>query len=255
MTICSQKSYAQKKSTIAITYPTSTTVWKIPETIEIQWNTINLDTTKSIRFFLARDEVVVQELGKFKNKGYAKGIKLAKNISSGNTYQVVGIELFPDNKHHVAKFVTPFFSIKKERPVKPLEKTATANIAAEQNMNHPIRQEFEGRKISYVKKLVFSSEHISVKIWDHEKEDGDIVSIYLNGTLVVSKHLLTKKFREFDIKLEPDKPNDLLLYAHNLGEVSPNTVSLEITDSIKSEKITLNSYLSSSEAVLISVKK
>ncbi|NAY92638.1 hypothetical protein GTQ34_11985 [Muricauda sp. JGD-17] len=222
---------------------------------------------------------MVQELGRFKNNGYAKGIKLAKNINSGTSYQVMGIELLPNNKERVAKFATPFFSIKnkesderkrqallarnnqnqsnkeKKKDRKKLKKITSSPIAAKTNVTPPLRKEFEGRRISYVKNLVFESEHLTVKIWDHEKEDGDIVSIYLNGALVLSKHLLTNDLREFDIELDPEKPNDFLLYAHNLGEVSPNTVSVEIASTVKAETITLNSYLRSCEAVLINVKK
>lgn len=55
--------------------------------------------------------MVVQELGSFKNDGFESGIELAKNIGSGNRYQVVAIELFPDDKYNIAKRVTPFFTI------------------------------------------------------------------------------------------------------------------------------------------------
>ncbi|WP_222983057.1 hypothetical protein [Flagellimonas meishanensis] len=275
VTLCLQSTHSQQgqeadKSTISITYPMSSTVWEIPELAELRWTTKNMDTTKSIRFFLVRNKTVVQELGRFKNNGHATGIRLAKNINSGGSYQVMGMELFPNKKDQVAKFVTPFFTIKNKEsderkrlselarndkvPSKRQDKLAT--LSADANTKaRPIPKEFEGRRISYVKNLAFESEHLKVKIWDHEKEDGDIVSIYLNGELVLSKHLLTNDLREFDIELDPAKPNDLLLYAHNLGEVSPNTVSVEIASASKAETITLNSYLRSCEAVLISVKK
>ena len=264
---CVIAGYAQEtsnnsKSAISITYPLSSTVWETNEPAEVQWITQNIDTTKSIRFFLLRNKTVVQELGRFKNLGEAQGIKLAKNVGSGDNYQVMAIELFPDNKEQIAKYATPFFSIRNReadlrRKEYELAKN-TANTSKPQNKTipqQPVRREFEGRKISYVKNLTFDSERLTVKVWDHQEEDGDIVSIYLNGELVLSKHLLTKNFQEFNIELDSNKPNDLLLYAHNLGEVSPNTVSVEIISDKKSENLTLNSYLQSCEAVLINVKK
>ena len=261
---------ARNKSAITITYPISSTEWEIEEPAELRWTTKNMDTTKSIRFFLVRNKTVVQELGRFKNNGHATGIKLAKNINSGTSYQVMGIELFPNNPKQVAKFATSLFSIKNKasdkrkrqaelarqnanRPVKPPKKAITPNTKPKVAYKAP--KEFEGRRISYVKNLAFESEHLTVKVWDHEQEDGDIVSIYLNGDLVLSKHLLTNDSQEFKIELDPVKPNDFLLYAHNLGEVSPNTVAVEITSPGKSEKLTLNSHLRSCEAVLINVKK
>ncbi|MFS4454912.1 hypothetical protein [Maribacter sp. 2304DJ31-5] len=270
----------EKKSSITINNPKQGTVWTIPELVGLEWEVQHMNTEKSTRFFLVRNEMVVQELGSFKNTGSIEGIELAKNIDSGDRYQVVGIELFPDNKYNVAKFVTPFFAIvnkasderkrkqelaaipitskkkkktKKRKKEKPKQKIAQLTIGT--NPKTDIRQEFNGRKISYTKELVFNDENISVKIWDHGRQDGDIVSIYLNGNSVVSKYHLTYWKKEFKIKLDPNKSNDLFLYAHNLGKAPPNTVSIEITDGNKSENIILNSDLQSCEAVMISVKK
>ncbi len=262
-----QKRLNNTYSSLQITYPISSTVWETSEPAELQWKTQNIDTTKSIRFFLLRNKTVIQELGRFKNKGFSEGIQLAKNVGSGDNYRVVGIELFPENKNRVAKYATPFFSIKnkaadlRKEQSELARKNATASASVVSSpapvptINRPIPKEFEGRKISYVKNLTFDSERLTVNVWDHQEEDGDIVSIYLNGELVLSKHLLTKSLQQFNIELDTKGPNDFLLYAHNLGEVSPNTVSVEITSDTKSEKITLNSYLQSCEAVLISVKK
>jgi len=273
-----QESPTENKSILTITYPISSTVWETSKPVELQWRTQNIDTSKSIRFFLLRNKTVVQELGRFKNNGSAKEIKLAKNIGSGDSYQIMGIELFPSNKQSIAKYATSFFSIRNKaaderkkqwelasnnstiskNQKKKKRKNTKKNTPAVTNTsktNFPVRQEFEERRISYVKNLTFDSDRLTVKIWDHQEEDGDLISIYLNGELVLSKHLLTNDFREFDIQLDTEKPNDFLLYAHNLGEISPNTVSVEITSATKSEKMTLNSYLRSCEAVLINVKK
>lgn len=285
------------KSAITIDHPAQGTVWSIPELVKLEWSVEHMDVEKNTRFFLIRDEMVVQELGSFKNNGLAEGIELAKNIGSGDRYQVVGIELFPKDKFQIAKFVTPFFTItnkaaddrkkereealaaistpsakkkKKERRRKnkkapapeQLPEPANTSVTVEQpkaadgmGQTPAVRSEFDGRKISYTKDLEFESTDITVKIWDHGRQDGDIVSIYLNGSLVVTKHYLTYYKRSFQIKLDPKKSNDLFLYAHNLGSSPPNTVSIELTDGIKSENMILNSDLQSCEAVMISVKK
>ena len=101
-----------KKTKIDISYPNSSTVWDITQPAKLEWSTINIGSEKSIRFFLALNDMVVQELGTFKNSFSVSDIILAKNISTGDAYQVVGIELFPDNKYQIAKFATPYFSIK-----------------------------------------------------------------------------------------------------------------------------------------------
>lgn len=259
-------------SAITITDPGLGTVWNIPQKISLAWNTVAIDTSKSIRFFLVRNEMVVQELGSFKNDGFEDGIELAKNIGSGDRYQVVAIELFPENKFKIAKQVTPFFSIVNKASDERKKKQQLANTdssKSSRSQNRPVqtvsnsaiaqkeplkRETFEGRKISYIQEMEFDSENITVKIWDHGRQDGDIVSIFLNGISVVSKYYLTYYKKEFDVKLNPNKANDLFLYAHNLGDSPPNTVSVEISDGSKSENIILNSDLQSCEAVLISVR-
>ncbi|WP_423997226.1 hypothetical protein [Maribacter sp. IgM3_T14_3] len=270
-------SFAQDIATINIVSPNENTAWNIPDKITLEWNTVKIDTSKSIRFFLVRNEMVVQELGSFKNDGFEDGIELAKNIGSGNRYQVVAIELFPDDKFNIAKKVTPFFSItnaasderkkkqqlanmntvvaKKKSKSKTKKQATPKQTEVVQVESKPeVRDSFDGRKISYTKEFEFESENLIVKIWDHGRQDGDIVSIYLNGVQVVKKYYLTYWKKEFKIKLDPKKSNDLFLYAHNLGDSPPNTVSVEISDGKKSENIVLNSDLQSCEAVLISVK-
>ena len=293
------------KSSIGITSPNSSTIWTIPDPAELEWNTMNISDSKSIRFFLAKDDMVVQELGTFKNTGKVSGIILAKNISSGDNYQVVGIELFPDDKFQIAKFATPYFSIRnkisdarkeKSRLLNAAKNNAETKVEAPKRVKEskrvkapkrakkapkkvaeapkkiettpkkieeapkkvetaPERMEFDGRNITYVKELVFINEKIKISIWDHGRADGDIVSVYLNGFTVISKHLLTYSKKPIEITLDANKPNDLFLYAHNLGEYAPNTVSVEISDGHTSENLILNSDLKSCEAVLISVKK
>ncbi|MDT7828408.1 hypothetical protein RQM65_07020 [Pricia sp. S334] len=292
------------KSVIEISDPDRHTVWTVSEPVKIRWKTENIAASKSIRFFLAKDDMVVQELGSFENNSSVEGIELAKNVGSGDHYQVVGIELFPDNKFRVAKYATPYFSIRNpmadarkaaalarieaknsagsdsrpktsertgnsnkqsgEHHVAEHKKNRSENLADSKPSNSGIRtkiepaasprDEFKNRKISYIKNLSFSTENISVSLWDHGRQDGDIVSIYLNGQPVVSKHKLTYKRKKVDFKLDRDKTNELFLYAHNLGKAPPNTVSIALTDGSTSEKIVLNSDLQRCEAVQIKVQ-
>jgi hypothetical protein len=240
------------KSSIEITEPGRNTVWVLNEPVALQWSTYNIPADKSLRFFLVKGEMVVQELGTFKNSGVAQGIRLNKNIDSGDDYRVVGIELFPDNTTNIAKMATPFFSIRrperrKKAVVSPATPTVTTDAPATERMS------FEGRNINYVKELTVNHKEIRISIWDHGRQDRDIVSIYLNGEPVVSRHSLTYRKTHFELVLDTAGKNDLFLYAHNLGIYPPNTVSIEIVDGDSSENIVLNSDLKSCEAVLINV--
>ncbi len=239
----------KQKTSIKITYPSNTTVWTAPSQVKLEWSTKNIPVDKTIRFYLSKDDMVVQELGVFKNTSSTYEVKLDIGLQAGSDYRVIGIELFPDNKHSIAKHATSLFTIKKA-----LRKQGKVT----ENVDVPavIRNTFDGRTINYVNELTVSSESIRIGLWDHGRKDGDIVSIYLNGEAIVSKYHLAYQKKYFDLKLDASKPNDLFLYAHNLGKYPPNTVSLEIIDGDKvAENITLNSDLKSCEAVLINVKE
>ena len=235
------------KTAINISNPNSTTVWMSPGKAKLEWSTENIPTNKTIQFYLSKDDMVVQELGIFTNTSFIDEIKLDPGME-GDNYRVFGIELFPEDKYSIAKFATSMFTIKKVPRVKPA-------VVEDTSEKPVIRKTFDGRSINYVKELNVSAENIRINLWDHGRKDGDIVSIYLNGEAIVSKYLLEYTKKVFELKLDSSKPNDLFLYAHNLGQFPPNTVSIEITDGEVSENIILNSDLKSCEAVLINVNK
>jgi hypothetical protein len=312
------------RSTVEIKNPTSTTVWTIPDPVDLEWITTNMPADKTIKFYLTKDNVVVQELGTFKNNQFAKDIRLNRALPAGTTYKIMGIELFPANKYHTAKFATPYFTINKRRPdekpvpkeevvlteetpdkvvepieiVEPAEEVISPVVIPEvieppkeepvekvseevqppkeeaivstpeitpEIIQEPIlieapkevikRTNFDGRKITYVKELEVNNKVIRINLWDHGRQDDDIISIYLNGIEIVSEYSLTYIKKGFELTLDTDKPNDLFLYAHNLGRFPPNTVSIEVIDGDNSENIILNSDLSRCEAVLINVNK
>lgn len=238
----------KQKTSIKISYPDSQTVWCVPGTVELKWVTKNIPANKTIKFYLSKDDMVVQELGIFKNNGFTNEVKLERWLQAGDNYRVVGIELFPDNKYSIAKFATSLFTIKKA----PRENHVETKI---EETKPPIRNTFDGRKLTYVKELDVTGNEIQINLWDHGRKDGDIVSIYLNGEAIISKYLLEYRKKSFEIQLDATKPNDLFLYAHNLGKFPPNTVSIEIKDGKSSENIVLNSDLKSCEAILINVKQ
>lgn len=242
------------QTTIKISLPNTSSVWTSPGKVKIEWDTKNIPSDKTIQFYLTKDDMVVQELGIFKNNKFMDNVTLDRGLATGDNYSVIGIELFPDNKNSIAKFSTPFFTINKA----PREKQAIAkveeSIMPEVIEEKPIvRENFDGRDLNYINEISVSSENIQINLRDHGRVDGDIVSIYLNGEAVVSKYLLTYRNKTFDITLDPTKPNDLFLYAHNLGTSPPNTVAIEIKDGRNSEKIILNSDMKKCEAVLIKV--
>ncbi len=73
------------------------------------------------------------------------------------------------------------------------------------------------------------SKQLTLAIWDDAVEDGDTISININGNWV-AKNFPVKKAPQFlTVTLNPG-PNTILFEANNLGSIPPNTSVLEIID-------------------------
>lgn len=72
------------------------------------------------------------------------------------------------------------------------------------------------------------NDEIKVKLWDNASQDGDIVSIYLNGTWVLTQYTLKNAGETFTWPIIQGQNNDLILVANNQGSVGPNTCSISI---------------------------
>ena len=70
----------------------------------------------------------------------------------------------------------------------------------------------------------------TIRLWDNAAEDGDIVSVYLNGRWIIENHSLLKAGTNFSFStaLLNSGANDLVLFALNEGSSGPNTVSIAV---------------------------
>lgn len=70
----------------------------------------------------------------------------------------------------------------------------------------------------------------TIRLWDNAAEDGDIVSVFLNGQWIIENHSLLKDGTNFTFPttLLRSGANDLVVFALNEGESGPNTVSIAI---------------------------
>ena len=77
--------------------------------------------------------------------------------------------------------------------------------------------------------VTVNSRNISITFWDHKKEDGDIINIYLNNRLLKGNIRLTKTRKSFPVQLNSGK-NLFEVEAVNVGSVPPNTASVHISN-------------------------
>jgi ligand-binding sensor domain-containing protein len=102
-----------------------------------------------------------------------------------------------------------------------------------------------------VKDTIYSStKEVDILVWDAQKIDGDTVSIMLNGKFILENHPLTKAPKRLKATLQPNN-NRLVLYAHNLGTIPPNTASISILHLDSQQEVSLMSDKKNSQAVIV----
>ena len=101
---------------------------------------------------------------------------------------------------------------------------------------------FEKRRSDLLKTIQIENETFTVDLYDNGEVDGDSVSLFYNGRLIISH----KKLSEKPITLTLDAStgnliNELTMYADNLGEIPPNTALMVVRDGDKRYEVRISS--------------
>jgi Legume lectin domain len=91
---------------------------------------------------------------------------------------------------------------------------------------------------------------LTISVWDHNTVDGDIISLKLGDDWILTNYELVSKKNTFDLTLIGFS-QDLVLYAHNVGMVPPNTVTVSVFDGLTTQRISLESNMETSESIKI----
>ncbi len=84
-----------------------------------------------------------------------------------------------------------------------------------------------------------TSGKVRLAIWDDAVEDGDSISIKINGEWLARGLPVKKKPQFINVMLKPGK-NTIHFFADNVGSIPPNTSILEIIDGNKRKAFTLD---------------
>lgn len=145
-----------------------------------------------------------------------------------------------------------------EEPAKAIEEKEKTNLAKslrEINFVEGRTSKLGDRTVKRPKKVTIYGEDVALHLWDTEKEDGDIISLYFNGEWILQEHKLWHEKQIVNIKLKADEENELIVYAHNEGKRPPNTVAMIIFDKKGKRNVTLNSDMTSSAAIKFDFKE
>ena len=86
------------------------------------------------------------------------------------------------------------------------------------------------RTTNLIKTYQVTSPHITIQLYDNAEIDGDIVSVYHNGKLIIDHQTLTHKAITLTINASPQsRHHEFVMIAENLGLIPPNTALMRIT--------------------------
>lgn len=83
------------------------------------------------------------------------------------------------------------------------------------------------RPVAKTKQMTVNKAYVTIEIWDHSAEDGDSISLELNGQLYLFEHEIKKAKKRIKVQLYKGL-NVLTLMAHNTGREGENTCSIRI---------------------------
>jgi hypothetical protein len=89
-----------------------------------------------------------------------------------------------------------------------------------------------GRKSEFSQVVNFKSDSLVISLYDNGEIDGDTVSVFMNGEVILSKQGLKSSAIKKTINITPGKEEDftLVMFAESLGKYPPNTGLLVIRD-------------------------
>ncbi len=99
------------------------------------------------------------------------------------------------------------------------------------------------RRVKHEKDVIVHATKVKIYVWDYAAEDRDTISLNINGNWVLQNYGLVKQKKMIEVEFKPKGDNYILLYAHNLGRIPPNTMTISIDDGKKEQILRLESNL------------
>lgn len=80
-----------------------------------------------------------------------------------------------------------------------------------------------------VMRILSSSNSVKLNIWDGEKNDGDLISVRVNGEYLLEKFEITNKVKSVIIPIDKTSAT-IEIIAENEGSLPPNSARFSVTD-------------------------
>jgi hypothetical protein len=116
-------------------------------------------------------------------------------------------------------------------------------------------EKYSSRTKNILRRLDIKQPNFKVDLYDDGDVDGDIVSVYYNGKVLLSNKKLTEKALTLNLTADPNKTeNELLIYAENEGAIPPNTALMVVTEGNNRTEVRITSDEKKNGVVIFSKK-
>lgn len=136
------------------------------------------------------------------------------------------------------------------------ETTASPNTSATKSSGQILPWVLVGRENKLVKQVIVNSPSISIDLYDNGTIDNDTIMIFDNKVLLLENKRLSYKATHFDVSFNKDNNrHEIIIVAHNLGTVPPNTALMVVKDGTSRQEIYITSTLSVNAMIIFELKK
>lgn len=109
------------------------------------------------------------------------------------------------------------------------------------------------RENKLAKKIITSSKQFSIDLYDNGTIDNDTIIVYDNKKLLVSKKRLSYKAIHLEFSLsEVMNEHEIIIVAHNMGTVPPNTALLVLKDGDRRQELFITSTNKINAKIIVS---
>ena len=159
------------------------------------------------------------------------------NLNTPNTAKVatVSVNKLPPSvdKNNSNTAVNATVEVDTDEVIVENETIATTTAAQNSIRNQPINLPWVlvGRENKLVKKIITNSKMISIDLFDNGTIDNDTIIVFDNKKLLVNKRRLSYKAIHLEFNFtENIREHEIIIVAHNMGTVPPNTALLLLKD-------------------------
>ena len=109
---------------------------------------------------------------------------------------------------------------------------------------------YKKRNSELLKTIEIDNASFTVDLYDNGEIDGDSISLFFNGQLILSHKRLSDKALRLKLEVNKNKElNELIMYAENLGTIPPNTALMVVNDGDNRYEVRISSDLQKSGVI------